>query len=288
MKRSILGLLVGSTLVIGLSGCASSATQSAGGGTEDNPGFDPHPFVCALAGGLIGGGIGYVANDQGDNPNEITLGATIGTTAGAIVCADRSPAPTKPQCPSGEIAPASAAVDEEGCPLDSDNDGVSDYRDQCPRTAAGVEVNASGCPLDSDKDGVTDDSDQCANTPAGVEVNSLGCPASLVLDDVNFEFDSATLTAKARNQLNAVAARLVKNAGVRVNIKGYTDSRGSSDYNQRLSQRRAEAVAEHLTRRGVSADRMRAVGFGEASPIATNDTQAGRLQNRRVELDEWK
>ncbi|MGO2148986.1 OmpA family protein, partial [Halomonas sp.] len=124
-------------------------------------------------------------------------------------------------------------------------------------------------------------------TPAGVAVNSLGCPDSVVLQDVNFEFDSAQLTAQARGVLDGVAERLVNNPDVRVSIEGHTDSRGAAQYNKNLSQRRAESVAAYLAQRGVGANRMRAVGYGEERPVASNDTDAGRAQNRRVEMDEW-
>ncbi|SDN13407.1 OmpA family protein [Vreelandella arcis] len=290
MNKSTTGLLIGSALVVGLSGCASSASQSSGQSqmSSGDRSWYQHPFVCGLAGSVIGGSIGYASSSSSDEDTGAAIGATAGATIGSMLCADSTPAPETPQCPgyAGEI-PAGAAVDAEGCPLDSDNDGVPDFRDQCPGTPAGVEVNADGCPLDSDNDGVPDYRDQCPNTPAGVEVNSLGCPDSVVLQEVNFEFDSAQLTSEARNVLNGVAERLVNNPGVRVRIEGHTDSVGSNQYNMDLSQARAESVTSYLASRGVDANRMMAEGFGEEQPIATNDTEAGRAENRRVELDEW-
>jgi OOP family OmpA-OmpF porin len=77
------------------------------------------------------------------------------------------------QCPD---TPAGVTVDVRGCPLDSDGDGVYDYQDQCPDTPAGVTVDSRGCPLDSDRDGVYDYQDQCPDTPAGVKVDNRGCP----------------------------------------------------------------------------------------------------------------
>jgi OOP family OmpA-OmpF porin len=77
------------------------------------------------------------------------------------------------QCPN---TPKGAKVDAKGCPLDSDGDGVYDGLDQCPNTPAGVKVDSQGCPLDSDGDGVTDDKDKCPNTPKGEKVNAEGCP----------------------------------------------------------------------------------------------------------------
>ncbi|CAM4173156.1 OmpA family protein [Vreelandella rituensis] len=290
MKKSTTGLLLGSALVVGLSGCANTGTQASGqgaAGASSDRSWYQHPMVCGLAGSVIGGGIGYATSSSSDEDTGAAIGATAGATIGAMLCADTTPAAVAPQCPSYGEVPAGVAVDAEGCPLDSDNDGVPDYRDQCPGTPAGVEVNAQGCPLDSDNDGVADYRDQCPNTPAGVEVNALGCPESVVLENVNFEFDSAQLTLNAREVLDDVAERLANNPGVRVRIEGHTDSMGSAQYNKELSQRRAESVASYMAQRGVNADRMMAVGYGEERPIATNETDEGRARNRRVELDEW-
>ncbi|NOG32058.1 OmpA family protein [Halomonas sp. TBZ9] len=287
MKKSTTGLLIGSALVVGLSGCASSASQSASSASmSSDGGSGMHPFVCGLAGSVIGGAIGYSTSGNSDEDENTLVGATAGAAIGGLLCADRT-VKAEPQCPSYGAVPAGAAVDAEGCPLDSDGDGIPDYRDQCPGTPAGVSVNANGCPVDSDNDGVPDYRDQCPGTPAGVAVNSLGCPDALVLEGVNFEFDSARLTTDAQQILRVVAERLVNNPNVRVSIEGHTDSRGSADYNKRLSQSRAESVAAYLNQLGVSADRMMATGYGEERPVASNDTAAGRAENRRVELDEW-
>ncbi|MDR5898363.1 OmpA family protein [Halomonas vilamensis] len=288
MKTSTTGLLIGSALAVGLSGCASSASQSSGQSTsaDGEKSWYQHPAVCGLAGSIIGGSLGYATSGQSDEDSGTAIGATAGATIGGFLCADETPK-AEPQCPSYGEVPAGVAVDAEGCPLDSDGDGVPDYRDQCPGTPAGVAVDAKGCPLDSDGDGVPDYRDQCPDTPAGVEVNALGCPESLILEGVNFEFDSAQLTSAARQELAIVGERLANNPGVRVSIEGHTDSVGSAAYNKELSQRRAESVASYLQQYGVDADRMMATGYGEERPIASNDTDEGRAENRRVELDEW-
>ncbi|MDX1464516.1 MAG: OmpA family protein [Halomonas sp.] len=271
MKKSTTGLLLGSALVLGLSGCASSGSQSSAGASASGDAWYQHPFVCGLAGGLIGGGIGYGTSGESDEDDGAAIGATAGATIGAMLCADRSPAP----------APAPA-------PRDTDGDGVNDADDQCPGTPAGVAVDAVGCPLDSDGDGVPDYQDQCPGTPAGAEVNALGCEENLVLRDVNFEFDSATLTMGAEQILDGVAEKLRANKNVRVRIEGHTDAVGSDAYNQDLSQRRADSVADYLASQGVSRDRMRTIGYGESQPVASNETDAGRAENRRVELGEWE
>lgn len=292
MKKSTTGLLLGSAFVIGLSGCASSGTQSMGDTEQDA--WYQSPFVCGLAGGLIGGGIGYASSSDADEDDGAAIGSVAGATAGALLCADYGSQvgdsdgdgvpDDRDQCPN---TPAGVAVDADGCPLDTDGDGVPDYMDECPGTPAGVEVNASGCPLDSDGDGVPDYMDQCPNTPAGADVNALGCEADVVLHDVNFEFDSATLTPQAEDILDGVAEKLSANSQVRVRVEGYTDSIGTEAYNKDLSQRRAESVKDYLNSQGIAANRMKAIGYGESDPIATNETAAGRAQNRRVELGEW-
>ncbi|WP_413616619.1 OmpA family protein [Halomonas cupida] len=268
MKKSTTGLLLGSALVVGLSGCASSASTDTSSNADKA--WYQHPFVCGVAGGLIGGGIGYGTSGESDEDTGAAVGATLGTVAGALLCAE----------PNKEPAVAS--------PVDSDGDGVYDENDQCPGTPAGVAVDAVGCPLDSDGDGVPDFQDQCPGTPAGVEVNALGCEADLVLRDVNFEFDSATLTPQAEQVLLGVAEPLRNNSNVGVVIEGHTDSTGSAEYNKQLSQERAASVARFLASQGIDPSRMRAVGYGEEQPIASNETDAGRAENRRVELGEWQ
>ena len=106
-----------------------------------------------------------------------------------------------------------------------------------------------------------------------------------MLEDVNFEFDSAVLTGQAEQVLAGVAERLRANPNVGVRIEGHTDSVGSDSYNKQLSQERAASVARFLASQGVQPNRMRAIGYGEEKPIATNNTRAGRAQNRRVEIN---
>ena len=99
---------------------------------------------------------------------------------------------------------------------------------------------------------------------------------------MDFEFNSAQLTFPARQTLNEVAASLVKQPELKVEIQGYTDSTGSAEYNLRLSQKRAESVRSYLFSKGVNDSAVTAKGFGKANPIATNNTTEGRAQNRRV------
>jgi outer membrane protein OmpA-like peptidoglycan-associated protein len=106
----------------------------------------------------------------------------------------------------------------------------------------------------------------------------------MTLSDVLFDTGKATLKPGAGRDLDRLAQALKDNPNTRVKIEGFTDSVGSDAYNQSLSERRAEAVADALRMRGVPADRLQAEGLGKEFPVATNNTPAGRQQNRRVEI----
>lgn len=185
---------------------------------------------------------------------------------------------------SAAAAPAPAAP---AAPLDSDGDGVPDGSDRCPGTPAGVAVDAFGCPLDSDGDGVPDYRDDCPNTPAGARVDERGCelklerPVSFNLT-VEFAFDSAEITGVAFQEMLELLKFLREYPTSTAVIEGHTDSRGTDAYNQNLSEQRAAAVLEALVNSGIARNRLTSRGYGESRPIASNDTDAGRQQNRRV------
>lgn len=189
-------------------------------------------------------------------------------------------------CPN---TPAGATVNSKGCELDDDRDGVANSADQCPATPAGASVDSRGCETDGDNDGVVDSKDECPNTTAGAEVDAKGCEgiAETVETfeiEVQFPTNSAAIDDRYDAQIQRVATFMNENPETIVEIAGHTDSAGNADYNQSLSQRRAEAVALRLTDNlGVDADRVSAKGYGEAEPIADNGTAAGRAENRRVE-----
>lgn len=104
------------------------------------------------------------------------------------------------------------------------------------------------------------------------------------LSDVLFDFNQATLKPGAREKLARVSGILSVYPTLHLNIEGYTDSIGSDDYNQKLSQRRADAVRDYLISNGINAANVQSIGLGKADPVASNDTAAGRQQNRRVEM----
>ncbi|WP_290784471.1 OmpA family protein [Halomonas sp.] len=119
----------------------------------------------------------------------------------------------------------------------------------------------------------------------GIEVDRRGDDIVLNMpSSVTFGFDSSDLTNSARTALNDVAQILTQYTDTRVNIAGHTDSTGNADYNQRLSERRAEAVGNYLAQSGVSRNRLNMTGYGQSQPVASNATEEGRAQNRRVEI----
>lgn len=173
-------------------------------------------------------------------------------------------------------------------PKDSDGDGVYDDQDRCPNTPLGVSVDSVGCPLDSDGDGVYDHQDQCPNTPAGARVDDKGCQYVIketvsVELEVLFDTDRSEVKPAYFEEIKNVAEFMKLFPATNVTIEGHTDSRGNDDYNQALSQRRADAVRQVLIdEHGIDADRVKAIGYGESQPRASNETADGLQQNRRV------
>ncbi|MFP4031437.1 MAG: OmpA family protein, partial [Desulfococcaceae bacterium] len=102
--------------------------------------------------------------------------------------------------------------------------------------------------------------------------------------DVTFDTDSATVKPGLHDEISRIAGIMQQYPQTRVLVEGHTDSTGNAQYNQQLSERRAESVADLLRQNGVSPGRVRTIGYGPNQPMATNDTALGRQQNRRVEI----
>lgn len=120
----------------------------------------------------------------------------------------------------------------------------------------------------------------------GVRVQREGNTISLIMPgNITFDTDQYTIRSEFHDVLNSVAAVLTEYKQTNVQISGHTDSTGSSQYNQLLSERRAQSVKEYLAQHGVTYNRLQSVGYGSRYPIASNATAAGRAQNRRVEID---
>ena len=106
-----------------------------------------------------------------------------------------------------------------------------------------------------------------------------------VIYGITIDFDKADIKAESKPQLEQIAKLLVDHADLKLAITGHTDNQGGADYNQKLSQRRAESIVTTLTGSyGIAADRLSAQGMGASAPVASNDNEEGRAKNRRVEL----
>ena len=204
-----------------------------------------------------------------------------------------------------------------GCP-DADGDGVADLDDTCPNTKPGTKVDTKGCASDSDNDGVTDDIDRCPALagPQGLKgcpdtdgdgvadiddrcpkakgsAENKGCPEIAKVDAVRityigskifFENNSDKLKVASLSQLDELTKILNKYEGANLTIEGHTDYNGSDEFNQTLSQKRADSVKFYLVEKGITNSRLTGIGYGESKPIADNKTALGRAKNRRVEL----
>lgn len=189
----------------------------------------------------------------------------------------------KDECPD-EAGPAAT----NGCP-DKDEDGVADKDDRCP-DQAGLPSD-QGCP-DTDGDGIIDPDDLCPNSKG--PARNKGCPEieeeeqeilDFAMEAVQFEIGKATLKTSSFEILDQIVSILKKYPDYKLRISGHTDDVGSAQFNQQLSERRARSCYEYLASRGISTKRMSYVGYGESKPRASNQTEAGRGLNRRVEFD---
>jgi large repetitive protein len=196
--------------------------------------------------------------------------------------------------------------DEDGCPEpDNDKDGIADKKDKCPNDPEDKDrwEDEDGCPEpDNDKDKILDPKDECPNDPEvmnGFE-DEDGCPDDAgkkklvvvkrdkieILDKVYFATNSDRILPKSYDLLNNVASVINDHKEIpAIFVEGHTDSDGPDTSNLDLSDRRAKSVMKYLTETGgVDAARVKAKGYGEAKPIDTNKTPAGKANNRRVEF----
>ncbi len=176
----------------------------------------------------------------------------------------------------------------KGCP-DTDGDGIKNSIDNCP-DAAGTAAN-NGCP-DTDNDGIIDLNDKCPNL-AGAPGNN-GCPEvaqevkkslDTIFTNLIFASNSSYIDRTSYDDLDELAKIMAEDMNLKLSIEGHTDNRGKAEYNLMLSSKRAQSVKDYLVKRGIDPLRIKATGYGITKPIASNETAAGRIKNRRVELN---
>lgn len=209
-----------------------------------------------------------------------------------------------------------AKIDTSGCEIDTDADGVVDRLDRCANSPVGVQIDIGGCQLDSDADGIADSLDQCPDE-AAAEIDAVGCPVEYVAEPqpviaipvpqdlvihtaepleateqkaifvdkaIQFSQASADLLKSAKPSLDKIVTRMNEDKTLEYEIRGHTDGQGSSMFNQTLSVARAHAVRDYLKDKGISGWRILATGVGAKEPIASDETEEGRAENRRVEF----
>jgi OmpA-OmpF porin, OOP family len=188
----------------------------------------------------------------------------------------------------------------DGCPApsDRDGDGIPDQFDKCPdepEDKDGIQ-DQDGCPeVDADQDGIPDTKDACPKEPGQPDPDPKknGCPKFIklegssvrVLQQVHFATGSATIEPDSFPMLGEIVSLLKANPSIKkMRIEGHTDNRGNADLNLDLSKRRAASVRTWLVQHGIEDGRLESEGYGLTKPIDSNDTEAGRLANRRVEF----
>ncbi|MBD8018480.1 MULTISPECIES: OmpA family protein [Kaistella] len=206
--------------------------------------------VAAL---FLSAGLLLTSCESVQNANNQQKGTVIGTAAGAVIGGVLGNNLGK-----GKNAPAGAVLG-----------GI----------VGGVAGNVIGRNMDKQ-------AKEIKETLPGAEVERVGEGIRVTMKEnmVNFGFDSSDLTSSAKANLDKLAEVLKNNPDTNINIYGHTDSKGTEAYNQSLSERRAASVRSYLISKGVASSRMITMGVGENEPIATNDTDAGRAENRRVEF----
>ncbi|MEY4811788.1 MAG: hypothetical protein RLZZ462_661 [Bacteroidota bacterium] len=186
------------------------------------------------------------------------------------------------KCPNAE-----GTVQFRGCPVpDTDKDGIPDDKDPCP-TVAGLAAY-KGCAIpDTDKDGVNDELDQCPTIP-GIASNN-GCEdlqpkLNNFAAALKFEIGQVNIATKSLQGLDSLVQIMTQYPDTKLLITGHTDNTGSSKINDPLSLSRAKKVQSYLVKKGLAINRTSIIGLADKQPLASNETNKGRAQNRRVDL----
>ncbi|MBB78581.1 MAG: hypothetical protein CL844_06220 [Crocinitomicaceae bacterium] len=249
-----------------------------------------------------------VINAKDQEPNSLP-GAIVNSKGVSVIDSDldgvEDSRDLEPNSPKGAI------VNSNGVSvIDSDKDGIEDSRDLEPNSLPGSIVNSQGIAIiDSDGDGIQDKFDACPLIPGLFSEN--GCPKSNkpvvqepvkqveVEDDVNddikeimkralrgvkFETNKSIILQRSFIYLDEVVSVMQDFPQYNLRIEGHTDNVGNDDSNLRLSKYRARACMDYLIAKGIDPSRMRSEGYGETMPIESNQTAAGRAENRRVEF----
>ena len=283
--------LLGVSLTLGRAKDGGSGSSGAGSsGDPDRDGFYGEDDRCPEEAGVYphgcpgsdgdGDGVADESDQCPEQPGPGPSGCPAEDRDGDTVADGEDQCPDQP------------GAKPDGCPPDSDGDGVSDPEDQCVNQAGDP---PDGCPPDADDDRVPDATDECVKKPEtnnGYE-DEDGCPDEVpqkltgvtgVMPGITFETNSTKITRESRPTLDHTVEVLKANPKYHVTIVGHTDDRGTREHNVKLSEERAEAVADYLVQHGVPRERVHTRGMGPDEPVADNATDEGRAQNRRIEF----
>lgn len=163
---------------------------------------------------------------------------------------------------------------------DDDGDGIINKDDKCPTEKGNIENN--GCPLaDDDNDGIPNEDDRCPNDFGLKEFD--GCPKE-INHTILFKLDSNELSKDAISLLDILLSNELKSKSYKIDIYGHASNEGTLEYNQTLSEKRANKVSEYLIKKGINKSEIHSIGFGETKPIVINSNEINRSKNRRVEI----
>jgi OOP family OmpA-OmpF porin len=287
--RRVTALLAGCAFLV--SGCASMGSSTLGNTN----------WTCVIIGGLLGGTAGVVAvnANHGDDEDEEraaggAAGAVLGAAIGHYVCRRPNQAPTASMSADPRSGEPPLRVQFRGTGHDADGT-IKGYAWDFGDGSTSSEQNPSHVYRSAGTYGVTlrvtDDDGLTGSTTGQIQVASARAAAPpesarrIVLRGINFAFDSARIEPEFEPVLDVAVEELQNNPNISVEVSGHTDSTGTDEYNQGLSERRARSVVDYLVRKGIDRGRLEAVGHGESMPVADNATRDGRAQNRRVELN---
>ncbi|MFM2189969.1 MAG: hypothetical protein RL491_355, partial [Bacteroidota bacterium] len=147
----------------------------------------------------------------------------------------------------------------------------------------GISVNVKGYLFNSVNVHMPDSSGY-VEVEKDIPMRKLEVGSTIVLNNIFYDFDKATLRSESKSELDRLLGLLNEYPTMRIELSSHTDSKGSDEYNQKLSQMRAQSVVDYLLSKNVAAARLQAKGYGETMPVATNETDDGRQLNRRTEF----
>jgi OOP family OmpA-OmpF porin len=276
-------MLLGAATGAVFSGAAACGAAAAVGSSNPNAVAIACP-VGIVGGALVGGAIGYLtAYSEALKESQVPPPPPVMAQQSAELAQQQPAAPP----PAAAEAPPPAVTQIPALPTPSPTPSATPSSTPAPTspppTATPVAVMPTHAPVISTTTPPTPTA--VAPIPAAAPTPSIVAPETVELRGVFFRSKSWDLGNAQKRILDAAVSTLKQHPNVRIYVKGYSDSRGSTQLNQKLSQERAASVAAYLASKGIPLSHMIVLGMGSTHPLASNATAAGRALNRRVELE---